>query len=247
MGTNKLPLGALGLVLVLASLGCAVPLTPMPVSPAPIPDRWTTSRRNMVEEQIRARGVVDDAVLGAMESVPRHEFVPDEWLDQAYADHPLPIGYAQTISQPYIVAAMTELAQIKPGDRVLEIGTGSGYQAAVLAMLTDRVFSVEIIPALAESAAARLARLGYSHVVVKNADGYLGWEEYAPFDAILVTAASDHIPPPLVAQLKDGGRMIIPVGPTGGYQTLWRVIKRDGKTSAENIMGVLFVPLTRGK
>ncbi len=201
----------------------------------------------MVDDQIRARGVSDEEVLRALETVPRHEFVPDEWSVRAYEDHPLPIGSGQTISQPYIVAAMTELAQIKRGDRVLEVGTGSGYQAAILAMLTNQVYSVEIIPALAESAAARLARLGYGDIKTKQGDGYFGWEEHAPFDTILVTAASDHIPPPLVAQLKDGGRMIIPVGPPGGYQTLWRVNKRGDKTVAENIMGVLFVPLTRGK
>ena len=182
-----------------------------------------------------------------METVPRHEFVPKEWLAQAYEDHPLPIGYGQTISQPYIVAVMTELAQVKRGDRVLEIGTGSGYQAAILAMLTDEVYSVEIIPALAESAAERLKRLGYTNVRVKNADGYNGWEEYAPYDAILVTCAPDHIPPPLVAQLKDGGRMVIPVGPVGGFQTLRRVIKRGDQVLSENVMGVLFVPLVRGK
>jgi len=223
----------------------AVPsLTNVPSTPAT--DKFTLERQEMVAEQIRDRGVSDSDVLRAMESVPRHEFVPEEWISQAYADHPLSIGSGQTISQPYIVAAMTELAQIKRGNRVLEIGTGSGYQAAILAMLTDQVYSVEIIPALAESAAARLKRLGYTNVIVKNADGYYGWEEYAPFDAIIVTAAPDHVPQPLVAQLKDGGRLIIPVGPTGGYQTLWRVIKRGDKVVSENIMGVLFVPLTRG-
>jgi protein-L-isoaspartate(D-aspartate) O-methyltransferase len=200
----------------------------------------------MVADQIRARGVSDPEVLHAMETVPRHQFVLPDHRDAAYEDHPLPIGFGQTISQPYIVAVMTELAQVKRGDRVLEIGTGSGYQAAILGVLTDQVYSIEIIPALAASAEERLKRLGYS-VVVKNADGYNGWEEHAPFDAILVTAAPDHIPPPLTAQLKDGGRMVIPVGPPGGYQTLWRVIKRGGQVTSENIMGVIFVPLTRGK
>lgn len=231
-------------------VACAsMPSAPPTVSPslAPTVDAYAARRRTMVDDQIRVRGVSDLEVLRAMEIVPRHEFVPEEWIAQAYEDHPLPIGSGQTISQPYIVGAMTELAQIKRGDRVLEIGTGSGYQAAVLARLTDQVYSVEIIPALADPAAARLARLGYSNIETKQGDGYFGWEEYAPFDAILVTAASDHIPPPLVAQLKDGGRMIIPVGPTGGYQTLWRVNKRGDKTVAENITGVLFVPLTRGK
>lgn len=232
---------------------CATPPVATPtvsVVPSPTlvtPDSFTAQRQAMVTEQIRARDVRDPDVLRAMETVPRHEFVPKEWLAQAYEDHPLPIGYGQTISQPYIVAVMTELAQVKRGDRVLEIGTGSGYQAAILAMLTDEVYSVEIIPALAESAAERLKRLGYTNVRVKNADGYNGWEEYAPYDAILVTCAPDHIPPPLVAQLKDGGRMVIPVGPVGGFQTLRRVIKRGDQVLSENVMGVLFVPLVRGK
>lgn len=229
-----------GCVLILGA--CAPP----PAAPTAA-DTFTAQRQAMVAEQIRARDVRDAAVLRAMEIVPRHEFVPADVLAQAYADHPLPIGYGQTISQPYIVAVMTELAEVKRGDRVLEIGTGSGYQAAILAALTDQVYSVEIIPQLAESAAERLKRLGYTSVSVKNADGYNGWQEYAPFDAILVTCAPDHIPPPLIAQLKDGGRMVIPVGPVGGFQTLWRVIKRGEQITTENIMGVLFVPLTRGK
>lgn len=222
----------------------------LPASPtstgAPLLDPFASERKEMVSDQIRKRGVSDPNVLSVMETVPRHEFVPAEWLTQAYEDHPLPIGYGQTISQPYIVAVMTELAQIKRGDRVLEIGTGSGYQAAILAMLTDQVYSVEIIPELAARAEATLKRLGYN-VVVKNADGYNGWEEFAPYDAIIVTCAPDHIPPPLIAQLKDGGRMVIPVGPPGSFQTLWRVHKQGDKVTTENIMGVLFVPLTRGK
>lgn len=232
---------------------CAVPLvstptiTAVPTSTPSISDPFTTQRLAMVATQIRARDVRDPDVLRAMETVPRHEFVPKELLAQAYNDHPLPIGYGQTISQPYIVAVMTELAQVKRGDRVLEIGTGSGYQAAILAVLTGEVYSVEIIPALAESAAERLKRLGYTNVRVKNADGYNGWEEYAPYDAIVVTCAPDHIPPPLIAQLKDGGRMVIPVGPVGGFQTLRRVIKRGDQVLSENVMGVLFVPLVRGK
>ena len=228
---------------VMSLCACAPP----PSSPPPTADAFTAQRQQMVVEQIRARDVRDAAVLRAMETVPRHEFVPADWLAQAYEDHPLPIGQGQTISQPYIVAAMTELAEIKRGDRVLEIGTGSGYQAAILAALTDQVYSVEIIPALAGSASERLKRLGYTNVVVTNADGYNGWQEHAPYDAILVTAAPDHIPPPLIAQLKDGGRMVIPVGPVGGFQTLWRVIKHVDKVFTENVMGVLFVPLTRGK
>ncbi len=217
------------------------------VSLIPTVDTYAARRDEMVHDQIEVRGVRDPDVLRAMRTVARHEFVPDEWRTQAYEDHPLPIGSGQTISQPYIVAVMTELAEVKRGDRVLEVGTGSGYQAAVLALLTDDVYSIEIIPALAESAAARLQRLGYTNVTTKSGDGYLGWEEHAPFDAIFVTAAADHVPPPLIAQLKDGGRMIIPVGPPGGYQTLWRVIKQGDSVATENIMGVMFVPLTRGK
>ena len=242
-------------ILVAAALGAsvlacvpAIPATPALTASRDTPtDAFAQSRRQMVATQVRARAVSDDQVLGAMETVPRHEFVPVEYLFQAYEDHPLPIGNGQTISQPYIVAAMTELAQIKRGDRVLEIGTGSGYQAAVLSVLTDEVYSIEIIPVLEESAAARLRRLGYANVTVKNADGYNGWPEFAPYDAILVTAAPDHIPPPLIAQLKDGGRMVIPVGPVGLVQTLWRVNRRGDKTVAENVMGVAFVPLTRGR
>ncbi len=214
---------------------------------APTSENFARLRRQMVAQQIRARDVRDADVLRALETVPRHEFVPPEFLDDAYADHPLPIGLGQTISQPYIVAVMTALAQIKRGERVLEIGTGSGYQAAVLAEITDQVYSVEIIPDLAQSAAARLRRLGYSKIQTRTADGYNGWAEFAPYDAILVTAAPDHVPPPLIEQLKDGGRIIIPVGPPGGYQTLWRVIKRGDKVTSENIMGVLFVPLVRVK
>lgn len=199
----------------------------------------------MVEEQIVARGVKDPEVLAAMATVPRHEFVPPGEADQAYADHPLPIGFGQTISQPYIVALMTELLDVQPGDRVLEIGTGSGYQAAVLAEITDRVYTVEIIPELATAAAERLERLGYGAIAVRSGDGYFGWPENAPFDEIIVTAAPDHVPPPLLRQLAEGGRLVIPVGPPGGYQTLWRITKRDGEVVSENITGVLFVPLVR--
>ncbi len=198
----------------------------------------------MVKYQMRSRDITDENVLAAMEKVPRHEFVPDEHQEQAYADHPLPIGYGQTISQPYIVALMTQLLRLKEGDRVLEIGTGSGYQAAILAELTDEVYTIEIIEELQKSAEERLKRLGYTNVKTKHGDGYYGWEEYAPFDAIIVTAAPDHIPPPLVQQLADGGRMVIPVGPPGSYQTLWLVTKHGEKVETKNITGVIFVPLT---
>ncbi|WP_025321241.1 protein-L-isoaspartate(D-aspartate) O-methyltransferase [Deferrisoma camini] len=187
------------------------------------------------------------AVMEALARVPRHEFVPPEWKDRAYENRPLPIGYGQTISQPYIVALMTDLAGVGPGDRVLEVGTGSGYQAAVLAALGCRVFTVEIIPALAEAARRRLRRLGYDRVRVRLGDGYYGWPEHAPFDAILVTAAADHVPPPLVRQLRPGGRMVIPVGGAFRVQTLTVVEKAaDGRVSSREVLPVRFVPLTGG-
>lgn len=199
----------------------------------------------MVARTIEARGVANPDVLGAMRDVPRHAFVPAEYLDKAYADHPLPIGYGQTISQPYIVAWMTELLDLKAGDKVLEIGTGSGYQAAVLAQLgyVD-VYSIEIIPELAESAAARLRSLSYTQVQVRQGDGYYGWPEQAPFDAIIVTAAPDHLPAPLAAQLAEGGRLVIPIGPPGGYQSLWKFVNEAGELKAYDLGGVAFVPLT---
>ncbi|MCS7260152.1 MAG: protein-L-isoaspartate(D-aspartate) O-methyltransferase [Anaerolineae bacterium] len=199
----------------------------------------------MVELQIRARGVKDPRVLAAMEKVPRHEFVPADVLDEAYNDYPLPIGYGQTISQPYIVAVMTELLKLKPGDKALEIGTGSGYQAAILAEITDKVYSIEIIPQLAERARATLDRMGYHSVVTRHGDGYWGWQEHAPFDAIIVTAAPDHVPQPLLQQLADGGRMVIPVGPPGGYQSLWLITREGDEYRNFNWGGVRFVPLTR--
>lgn len=209
-------------------------------------DAFTAAREAMVEEGIVGMGITDETVIAAMSAVPRHRFVPEEWLAQAYENHPLPIGHGQTISQPYIVALMTEAAEVGDSDRVLEIGTGSGYQAAVLAEIVDHIYTVEIIGALAERAEATLETLGYDNVTVRHADGYYGWEEEAPFDAILVTAAPDHIPQPLVAQLKVGGQMIIPVGPVGGYQTLWRVTRvSEEEVRTEDLGGVVFVPFTR--
>jgi protein-L-isoaspartate(D-aspartate) O-methyltransferase len=180
-----------------------------------------------------------------MASVPRHKFVPSEYLNQAYENHPLPIGYGQTISQPYIVAWMTELLELQPGERVLEIGTGSGYQAAILAELGYvEVYTIEIVPELADSAVARLEELGFRNVHVKQGDGYYGWSEYAPFDAIIVTAAPDHLPAPLVEQLTEDGRLVIPIGPPGWVQTLWKFVEEEGELRGYNLGGVQFVPFT---
>jgi len=214
--------------------------------PAPAMGRFYEAREQMVKFQIEHRGVEDKEVLGAMRTVPRHEFVLPEYLGHAYNDNPLPIGYGQTISQPYIVAVMTELLHLSRNSKVLEIGTGSGYQAAILAEMTKHVYTLEIVEPLYQSAKDRLARLGYSHVVVDCADGYYGWEEYAPYDAIIVTCAPDHIPQPLVNQLADGGRMVIPVGPPGGYQVLWLIERHGEEIGSERMMGVGFVPLTGG-
>jgi len=210
----------------------------------PTSSAFANARTNMVETQIKARGVTDSAVLAAMENTPRHEFVPDYYLDQAYDDHPIPIGYGQTISQPYIVALMTEVLKLQAGDRVLEIGTGSGYQAAVLAELDVEVYTIEIIPELSKQAQERLGNLGYQNIQVLNADGYFGWEDYAPFDAVIVTAAPDHLPQPLANQLKEGGRLIIPIGPVGAVQTLWLFEKIKGELEVTNLGAVRFVPLT---
>jgi len=203
---------------------------------------YKTMRENMVETQIKTRGVKDQRVLSAMLKVERHLFVPKEYQNSAYSDQPLPIGEGQTISQPYIVALMTELLELKGGEKVLEIGTGSGYQAAVLAELVSEVYSIEIIETLANSAKNLLLNLGYKNIHVKAGDGYLGWPEVAPFDAIIVTAAPDHIPKPLLEQLKEGGRMVIPVGTYS--QDLKKIIKRSGKIETTDVIPVIFVPMT---
>jgi protein-L-isoaspartate(D-aspartate) O-methyltransferase len=200
----------------------------------------------MVREAIIAEGIEDEAVIRSMRAVPREEFVPARLEKQAYLNRPLPIGYGQTISQPYIVALMTQLLEVDEDDTVLEIGTGSGYQAAVLAEIVKTVHTVEIIQPLAESAAKRLQRLGYSNVKTYTGDGYFGLEEQSPFDAIIVTAASDHVPPPLIRQLKKGGRMCIPVGQPYYPQVLKLIVKDNkGGVTIRDILPVVFVPLTR--
>lgn len=219
-------------------------------------DAYAEARAQLVEEiedHVRAtsdyleRDALDERVLQAIGSVPRHEFVPPDVRPRAYDNRPLPIGYGQTISQPYIVAIMTDLMDLQPGDRALEIGTGSGYQAAILAALIDAVYSIEIIAPLGEAAAGRLQRLGFDNVEVRIGDGYYGWEEQAPFDAIVVTAAASHIPPPLLKQLKPGGRMIIPVGSRFLTQQLLLVRKQsDGEIVTRQILPVAFVPFTGG-
>ena len=222
-------------------------MAPAESTPGTAPqDAFARARLAMVADQIASRGVRDARVLEAMRAVPRHEFVPLPAGGNAYVDSPLPIGHGQTISQPYIVALMTELARPSPGDRVLEIGTGSGYQAAVLSRLVDKVYSVELVAPLAESAAAVLRRLGYANVTVRNGDGYLGWPDEAPFDIIMVTAAPETVPPALLAQLKRGGRLIIPVGPVWDVQDL-QVLEKDaaGKVTTRSVIPVRFVPLVK--
>lgn len=201
-----------------------------------------TARHTMVREQIAARGVRDERVLAAMRAVPRHRFMPEDVRQYAYDDGPLPIGYDQTISQPYIVALMTELARVGPDAKVLEVGTGSGYQAAVLARIVNEVYTIEIVGPLAERSRATLAELGFGNVHVRHGDGYAGWPEEAPFDAILVTAAPPTIPEPLIRQLKQGGRMVVPVGE--GVQDL-RVVERSGDGVIQrSVIPVRFVPMT---
>jgi protein-L-isoaspartate(D-aspartate) O-methyltransferase len=208
-------------------------------------EQFIKARERMVLDQIAARGVRDTATLRAMRTVPRHKFVPPQWTQDAYGDFPLPIGQGQTISQLYIVALMTELVKPRRGQRVLEIGTGSGYQAAVLAEIVDSVFTIEIVPELAASGADRLKLLGYRNIIVRHGDGYLGWPEHAPFDAILVTAAAEHIPQLLVDQLKDGGLMVIPVGPVQSIQELTLVRKQGKDIVSQTRLPVRFVPLIR--
>lgn len=207
-------------------------------------DKYSELRNSMVDNQIIARGIEDVKVIKAMRKVPRHEFVDKDFKKYAYEDSPLPIGMGQTISQPYIVALMTEGLEITGSERVLEIGTGSGYQAALLSEIVDEVYTVEIITFLHQQ--SNIVLSNYSNVKTSNHNGYYGWEQYAPFDRIIVTAAPDHIPQPLIEQLTDGGIMVIPVGPPGWNQTLWKVEKKDGMVITTKITDyVAFVPLTR--
>ena len=208
----------------------------------PVQTDFQSMKEEMVETQIRARGIKDERILNAMLRVDRHEFVPEEVRHLAYADRPLPIGEGQTISQPYIVGLMTDLLELTKGDKVLEVGTGSGYQAAILAELVDHVYTIEIINSLAQSAEKILKRLGYTNIDVKIGDGYMGWKEFAPFDAIIVTAAPPHIPQPLVDQLKEGGRLVIPIGDY--YQELKKITKVRGEINSQDIIPVVFVPMT---
>jgi protein-L-isoaspartate(D-aspartate) O-methyltransferase len=246
----------LALVLLVACTAAIspTPSTPSPTATIPPPLTPTTSddaaftqqRERMVIETIERRGITSENVLRAMRAVPRHLFVPENQRGHAYGDYPLPIGYGQTISQPYIVALMTDLLELREGDKVLEIGTGSGYQAAILGEIPDiEVYTIEIVAELAESARERLESQRYANVHCKQGDGYYGWDEHSPFDAIIVTAAPDHVPPLLVEQLANGGRMVIPIGPPGGYQTLWKFMKGPGgELQAFNKGGVAFVPFT---
>ncbi len=206
-------------------------------------ESYARKREKMVRAQLKTRDITDKQVLEVMGKVPRHLFVSPRLRRQAYRDSPLPIDEGQTISQPYIVALMTQHLELKGGEKVLEIGTGSGYQAAVLAHLTDKVYSIEIRENLAKKAAETLSMLNYSQVQVKWSDGYFGWEEHAPFDAIIVTCAANHVPPPLLKQLKEGGRFIIPLGSTLYFQTLTLITKKKGKPKVKQILGVTFVPM----
>jgi protein-L-isoaspartate(D-aspartate) O-methyltransferase len=224
------------LITAMAATGCG--------QQAPSAADFAAQRQRMVEQQLKARGIKDERVLAAMAKVPREEFVPADARVEAYEDGPLPIGYDQTISQPYIVAFMTEQLRLKPTDRLLEIGSGSGYQAAILAEFVADVYTIEIVEPLAKTAEATLQRLGYKNVHLKVGDGYQGWPEQAPFDAIIVTCAPDKVPQPLVDQLKDGGRMVIPVGERFAQQ-LYLLEKKNGQLKESATLPVRFVPMVR--
>ena len=221
-----------------------IPLFLLVSQPAGAGDPYLAKRQAMVEQDLKGRGIRDSRVLAAMAKIPRHLLVEERFKAEAYADHPLPIGEGQTISQPYVVALMTEALKLRPTDRVLEIGTGSGYQAAVLAEIVKDVSSLEIRKNLADRAERSLKELGYRNVRVKYADGYYGWPEHAPFDAIIITAAANHIPPPLIKQLKEGGRLILPLGSTVFSQTLTLLTKSGERFQTEQLGAVAFVPMT---
>ncbi|HHO48641.1 MAG TPA: protein-L-isoaspartate(D-aspartate) O-methyltransferase [Desulfobacteraceae bacterium] len=255
-GKSFIPSGpavTLALLVFLLSLGSpfAGPRSAQGGSKAPAADQadqYEGKREEMVASQLAGRGIEDKEVLGAMAKVPRHLFVSEDLRRMAYGDFPLPIGHGQTISQPYIVAFMTEVIRPAPGQRVLEIGTGSGYQAAVLAELVAEVYTIEIVPELAQSAGNRLQQLGYANVKTREGDGYYGWAEAGPFDAIVVTAAVEFIPPPLLQQLKEGGLMIIPVGSPFHVQHLMLVNKEKGdRITTRKLMPVRFVPFRRAE
>jgi protein-L-isoaspartate(D-aspartate) O-methyltransferase len=229
-------LARLFVIAAIAAAGCGQ-------KPTPASD-FASERQRMVEQQLKTRGIKDERVLAAMAKVPREEFVPQDSRAASYDDGPLPIGYDQTISQPYIVGFMTEQLRPKPSDRVLEVGTGSGYQAAILAELVAEVYTIEIVEPLAKNAQATLPRLGYKNIQMKVGDGYQGWPEQAPFDAIIVTCAPDKVPQPLIDQLKDGGRMIIPVGERFAQQ-LYLLEKKNGQLKESVSLPVRFVPMMR--
>jgi len=230
------------LIIAVLSL-CGFSKHPAPENSYASPSDTAVLRNRMVKDQLVRRGIEDKKVLSAMSKIPRHRFVDKSLKKRAYGDHPLPIGEGQTISQPYIVAMMTEALNLKPSDRVLEIGTGSGYQAAVLAEIVKEVYTIEIRERLAKSAGQLLDGLGYKNIKIKYADGYFGWQEYAPFDAVIVTASANHIAPPLIKQLKEGGSLIIPLGSTLYYQTLTLATKKGGQLEVEQMGGVAFVPM----
>jgi protein-L-isoaspartate(D-aspartate) O-methyltransferase len=234
-----MPIAALVVSLMIWAL-----VAPGAVASEPDADTMRRQRSQMVTRQIAARGIKDDAVLRAMATIPRHRFVPQGLIGRAYGDHPLPIGEGQTISQPYIVALMTEVLQLSKADRVLEIGTGSGYQAAVLAQVAGEVYTIEIKEKLYEKAHRLLQTLGLSEISVRHADGYFGWPQKAPFDGIMITAAVDHIPPPLLKQMKDNARLVLPLGNPFSYQNLVLVTKKGDDFTVDQITGVLFVPMT---
>ncbi len=208
-------------------------------------DRYEAARNRMVRTQIEARGVTNQAVLDAMRKVPRHLFIPREYQDEAYNDNPLPIGYGQTISQPFIVAYMTEVLKPSKKMKALEIGTGSGYQAAILAEIVDKVYTIEIVPELAKESESRLKKMGYENIICKYGDGYLGWPEQSPFDIIIVTAAAAQIPQPLIDQLAENGRLVIPVGEPAAVQELILITKKNGKPVEKRLTYVRFVPFKR--